>query len=169
MSYAPKRVFVLENGEYIEISYDELCRFEKENDSYKNKWFLPLYGMLMEVSEDEYKEFYRNKRHEKYCRERAKANNDFSYDMLTTDDFNGEDILTDQADNIDNIVEHKILLEKLRKCLSQLMAEERELITAVFFEGLSERKVSEVIGVPQKTINDRKHQILFKLRKLMES
>lgn len=169
MSFAPEKVFVLENGEYIEISYGELCRFEKENDSYKNKWFLPLYGMLMEVSEDVYKEFYRNKRHEKYCCERAKAKNDFSYDMLTTDDFNGEDILTTQTDNIDDIVEHKILLEKLRKCLSQLTAEERGLITAIFFEGLSERKLSEVTGVPQKTINDRKHQILFKLRKLMEN
>lgn len=62
MKYAPKRVFVLENGRYIEISYEELCNRSESDASYTNRRFLPLHGMLMEVDENEYKEFYRNSR-----------------------------------------------------------------------------------------------------------
>ena len=46
------------------------------------KLFLPLYGMLMEVTEQEYKTFYKTVRREKYLKEQSIANEDFSYDML---------------------------------------------------------------------------------------
>lgn len=46
--YAPRKVFILENGEYVEITYEELCRREESNPSYKDKLFLPLYGMIMD-------------------------------------------------------------------------------------------------------------------------
>lgn len=35
--YAPKKVFILENNEYIEITYEELCRREENNPSYGKK------------------------------------------------------------------------------------------------------------------------------------
>ena len=48
--YAPRKVFILENGEYVEISYEELCRREQNDPSYKDKLFLPLYGMIKETN-----------------------------------------------------------------------------------------------------------------------
>ena len=48
--YAPRKVFILENGEYVEISYEELCRREENDPSYKDKLFLPLYGMIKETN-----------------------------------------------------------------------------------------------------------------------
>ena len=41
----------------------------------------------------DYEEYYRAKRRQKYLDERSAENGDFSYDMLTTDEFSGEDIL----------------------------------------------------------------------------
>ena len=46
--------FLFENGEYIEISYEELCRREENDPSYKDKFFIPLHGMIMEVDETAY-------------------------------------------------------------------------------------------------------------------
>lgn len=43
-------MFVLENGQYAEITFEELQRREKEDKGYKDKYFLPLHGMLMEVT-----------------------------------------------------------------------------------------------------------------------
>lgn len=63
--YAPKKVFIWDNGKYIEITYAELCRREEIDPSYKDKLFLPLYGMLMEVSKSTYLEFYRLQRRQK--------------------------------------------------------------------------------------------------------
>ena len=58
MKYAPKKVFILENGVYKEISYNELKQLEQADKSYMDKLFLPLHGMLMEVTEETYKEYY---------------------------------------------------------------------------------------------------------------
>ena len=58
---------------------------------------------------------------------------------------------------------------KLHSCLSRLKPEERDLVTAIFFDGKSERALSEETGVPQKTINDRKRRILRTLKKLLEN
>ena len=95
------KVFILEDGSYTEINYEELCRRTEIDKAYEDKLFLPLHGMLMEVEEDEYRTFYKNVRRQKYLRERSIENEDFSYDMLTTDDFNGENILVDETQDIE--------------------------------------------------------------------
>lgn len=164
MKYAPKKVFVLENGTYLELSYTQ---FRQQTDTYHGRRFLPLHGMLMEVSEDAYKAFYREQRRQKYLNERSNDNGDFSYDMLTTDEFNGEDILVDTLSDTSGQAEKNILLDKLKKVLCELPDNERQLIDALFTQGLSEREWSAQSGIPQKTINDRKNRLLTKLRKLL--
>lgn len=96
--------------------------------------------------------------------ERSVGNGDFSYDMLTTDDFNGEDILIDTSQEIDEAVIHKIMLDKLHDSLVLLSDDEQKLINALFFRKLSEREWADETGIPQKTINDRKRRILIKLK-----
>ena len=100
MKYAPKKVFILENNEYVEITYEELCHREATDKSYGDKLFLPLHGMLMEVTEDVYADFYRDQRRQQYITARAIANGDVSYDALNTDEFNGEDTLVDPDENV---------------------------------------------------------------------
>ncbi|NLO86764.1 MAG: sigma-70 family RNA polymerase sigma factor [Clostridiales bacterium] len=56
----------------------------------------------------------------------------------------------------------------LHQSLSSLAVEERTLIEALFFEGLTERAYSERSGIPQKTVNDRKNRILKKLYQLLK-
>ena len=112
--------------------------------------------MLMEVPEDSYKAFYKRKRRKKYLKDRSKDNGDFSYDMLTTDEFNGEDILTDETADTQGEAERNLLLDKLKGVLVDLSDSERELIDALFAQGLSEREWSAQTGIPQKTINNRK-------------
>ena len=60
MKYAPKKVFILENGKYKEIKYSELQKLEQSDKSYAEKFFLPLYGMLMEVTAETYKAYYKD-------------------------------------------------------------------------------------------------------------
>lgn len=47
---APKKVFVLENGNYKELSYKDFCLLKEKDISYADKPFIPLHGMLMEVT-----------------------------------------------------------------------------------------------------------------------
>lgn len=169
MKYAPKKVFILDNCSYTELSYEEFCSLQENDVSYADKFFIPLHGMLMEVTEETYRNFYKSQRRQKYIDERSVENGDFSYDMLTTADFNGEDILIDTSQEIDEAVIHKIMLDKLHDSLVLLSGDEQKLINALFFRNLSEREWSAETGIPQKTINDRKRRILIKLKKLLES
>lgn len=164
MKYAPERVFVLEYGKYTEITYEELCRRTEENKEYEDKLFLPLHGMLMEVAEEEYKSFYKNVRRQKYLKELSATNEDFSYDMLTTDDFNGQDILVDTEQDVEEIVEKNLMLASLNDCLSLLSAEEKELIQMIYFEELTEREIAKKQGVSQVAIHKKKQRILHKLK-----
>ena len=67
MKYAPKKVFILENGKYKEITYSELQELEQSGKSYTEKFFLPLYGMLMEVTAETYKWYYNPCKNKSSC------------------------------------------------------------------------------------------------------
>lgn len=59
MKYAPKKVFILDNGSYTELSYEEFCSLKENDISYADKFFIPLHGMLLEVTEETYRDFYK--------------------------------------------------------------------------------------------------------------
>lgn len=168
MKYTPKKVFILENKSYTELSYEEFCSRIETDASFKDKRFVSLHGMLMEVMEETYKDLYKSQRRQKYIDERSAENGDFSYDMLTTDDFNGEDILVDTSQEIDDAIIDKIMLDKLRNALVLLSADEQKLIREIFFEELSERTLAKKYGVSQVAIHKRKNKILDKLKKFIE-
>lgn len=167
--YANAKCFVFSPDGYEEITYSELCRRRETDKSYAAKKFLPLHGMLMEVTPEQYREFYKERRHQKYLRERSEENGDFSYDMLTTEDFNGADILVDDSEDIAELVTRKIMLDKLKNCLSLLTPDEKLLISKHFFEEMSQVELSKEYGVNQSNISRRIGRILQKLKNLLET
>ncbi len=168
MKYAPKKVFILENGNYKEITYNELQKLERSDKFYVDKFFLPLHGMLMEVTEQTYREYYRDKRRQKYIDERSKANGDVSYNALDTDETLGEDVFADTKTDVETEVVNKMTVAELRKAFLLLSPDERELIKILFIDGVTERKTSEIYGVSQVAIHKRKNRILAKLKDFLE-
>lgn len=168
MKKQPKAVYIIENGKYTELTYEEFRHREQTCPLYADRLFIPLHGMLMEVSEKDYLDFYKNKRRQKYIDERSAENGDFSYDMLTTDDFNGEDILPDKSEPLDEQVVQKIMTDKLKSALPLLAEDEQKLIREIFYENLSERSLAEKYDVSQVAIHKRKVKILEKLKKIMK-
>lgn len=167
--YAESKCFILSNNGYEEITYSELCRRSTTDIRYKNKCFIPLHGMLMEVTPTEYDEYYRKRNRQRYLDRRSAENGDISIDMLTTDEFNGADILVDSAESVDEQVFRRILTDKLNTCLSLLSADETELIRSLFYEGLTEREYALKKGVYRNAVHKKKLRILEKLKKLLES
>lgn len=168
MRYAPKKVFILENGNYKEITYNELKQLEQADKSYMDKFFLPLHGMLMEVTEETYKEYYRDKRRQKYIDERSKLNGDISYNSFDTDELLGEDILVDKHIDVEAQVISKMTVEQLQKAFLLLSPDERELITAIYIQNLTEREYAKQKGVYHNAVHKRKLRILEKLKKFLD-
>lgn len=167
MKYAPKKVFILENGNYKEITYSELKTLEQADKEYANKYFLPLHGMLMEVTEEEYKAYYKDKRRQKYIDERSRENGDVSYDALDSSDMLGESVLVDIETNVEEQVTNKIILEQLHNAFLLLSEEEKEVITAIFKNNLTERELAKKKGVYHNAIHKQKRYFRFKTKCVM--
>ncbi len=166
MLYEPKKVFVLKNKKYFEISYAEYC--EKAQTEFKNKFFIPLHGSLMEVIKEVHDEFKKNNRHERYVQIRS-LKRELYYQSLDMDYFSGEEILPNPDEDVCDKVIDKIMAEQIKEIISKLPLEEQELMDALFFKGYSEREWSRISDVPQKTINDRKHKILEKIKNFLKN
>lgn len=91
-------------------------------------------------------------------------NGDFSYDMLTTDEFNGEDILVDAVSDTAGQAERNLLLEKLRQAVASLAEDDQQLIRVLYVEGMTERQYAEKTGVYHNAIHYRKKRLLAKLK-----
>lgn len=69
----------------------------------------------------------------------------------------------------ENTPERNIIYAEIKKalleCVAELAQEERALVQALYWQGLSEREYSRRSGIPQRTINHRKMYILEKIRK----
>jgi len=68
----------------------------------------------------------------------------------------------------EDIVAEQLEIIALHTALDLLAPNERELVTALFFDGLTEREYSSKTGIAQKTINDRKHRVFVKLERLLK-
>ena len=142
----PKKVFIIADGSSREITPAE-HEFRKEADAgYREKKFIGLHSMIMEVSEKEYIGFYRNKRRQKYLDEQRRDNGDVSYDALNSDEFNGEEILIAELPDVCDTLVHQQLLDKLRKT-----------------------ELAERYGVSQQAISKKIAKIRAKLKKLLEN
>jgi len=87
-----------------------------------------------------------------------------------TDEISGEEMIPDlDSPKVEDMAVANVLHRRLHHCLDLLPESERELIRALYFEDLTERQISKRTGVPQRTINDRRHKILRKLKKLLEN
>ena len=161
------KCFIRTSNGYEEITLAELKRRREIDPLYIDKFFIALHGMLMEVSEADYRDFYKAKRRQKYVNEEAVRIGVFSYHALDTDEMSGEEILVDKSPPIDEQVVKKMDIEAMLLCFSKLDEADRKLLSAIYFDSKSERQLSIETGVPQKTINDRKRRAISKLKKIL--
>ena len=160
------KCFILtKEGEYEEITYEELKRRREAFESYKYKKFLPLHGMLMEVKEEDYLNFYKE-----FDRYRYYERLQNYYNVLSVDEilFSGKDIFTDTNENLILKTEKKQELEELHQALLSLTSEELNLIHSLFWEENTIREYAKIIETSFTTIEYRKQITLEKLRKIIK-
>lgn len=167
MKYAPKKVFIIKDGGYQELTYEAYCALCESDSSYKDKRFLPLHGMLMEVAEDDYKAFYKARRRQKYLVEQSQDNKDISIDMLATEEFKDREVLLDAGQDVADQVVNRILLDKLRAVLPLLDKDDQELIYLHFFLNIPQTKIGQMFRLDQSSISRRINKILQKIKNLM--
>lgn len=168
MRYQPKKVFILENSTYQELTYQDYCQKRQNDDSYAERYFIPLQGMLLEVSQDIYSEFYRDKERERYLRKLDRENKLLSLESLKRDGNGTADISLSLSDDIAEKVISDLLLDRLRESISLLTAEEQQLIRQHYYDEISEVELSRKYGISQQAVSKRLKKVREKLKNLLE-
>lgn len=135
----------------------------------RKEYRINVQGVLVEVTKEVYLAYYRIERHTRTLDEKDERNGKVLYSALDTEETLGEEMIPDiGAASVEDVAVGNILCEKLHQCLTLLPEEERELLHALYFEGLSERQLSNRTGIPYMTIHNRKSRTLKKLKAMME-
>lgn len=84
--------------------------------------------------------------------------------LLGDEEGNGEEILADDAVDLDDFIiqdEEKLIL---KRALTELSFEEKQIIYGIFYENLTERALAEKLGLKKTYVHTQKIKILEKLK-----
>ena len=133
----------------------------------KNKKF-KYHGKILAASKDVYLAIKRPIWREKKRRQRAAQNPEKKIVVISLDALLECGISVTDPESVEEIVEENNLLERLRNALTKLTKGEQELVNALYYNGLTERKLSSISGIPQQTINSRRAVVIKKLKKILK-
>ncbi|HEP5852445.1 TPA: sigma factor-like helix-turn-helix DNA-binding protein [Streptococcus agalactiae] len=131
------------------------------------EYYLYVRGQKVKVSEDIYKVYWREKEHEKYLEQVDKKNHLLFFSSLDHDG-NFVDNLADESVDVEKIIETHILIETVRKAMSRLNDEERDIIERLYFNDETLSSVARSKKVSYQAIQWRKNNILKKLKVLLK-
>ena len=131
------------------------------------EYYLYVRGQKVKVSEDIYKVYWREKEHEKYLEQVDKKNHLLFFSSLDHDG-NFVDNLADESVDVEKIIETRILIETVRKAMSRLNDEERDIIERLYFNDETLSSVARSKKVSYQAIQWRKNNILKKLKVLLK-
>lgn len=156
-------------GIYEEITYEELEKRRKIVNSYNEKKFIYIHGMLLEVSKNEYEDYYTEIERNRYCKKVLQKLQVISIEELNSDeDMDDKEVIADNSKDIEFEIERKIEIEQLRKALLKLDKEEYQLIKELFFNEKTMTEYAESKGYVTSTIYYRKNKVLEKLKKILK-
>ena len=131
------------------------------------EYYLYVNGQRVKVSEQIYKVYWREKEHEKYLEQVDKKNHLLFFSSLDHDG-NFVDNLADESVDVEKIIETQILIETVRKAVSRLNDEERDIIERLYFNDETLRAVAKTQNISHPALIKRRDKILEKLKKFIE-
>ena len=128
MKYAPRKIYIKENGGYVELSYKDFCRRRESDQSYMDKLFIPVQGCLLEVVREQYTDFYRDKERWRYLKKLDTNHKLLSLEGFTDSEGNVLDFIVDEAVDVAETVVHAVMVDRLKAALPLLSDGEQALV-----------------------------------------
>lgn len=154
--------FIKDHLGYRKITCGELNQMKLENpEAFKERWFIPVEGFLLEVSYKDYQEYYQMKERWDYLIKLDKKNHPISLERIPAG-------VKAEGVDVHKVFEADAMIKALKKALSDLNEDERDLINALFYEEQTVMDISRKYQLPLQTIYSRKRKVLDKLRRLIE-
>ena len=135
----------------------------------REKYVIKIQGKLIEVTPDVYYAYFRMERQERWQEEKKQEHEVFSYDALDNGETVGSEVIPDMASpSLEELAIARELHDQIRHAVAALPKAERELLRAIYFEGLTEKEYAEKMGMSQTGISYRRRKILSKLKLFLD-
>lgn len=147
----------------------------------KDKRKLWIAGQFIEVTEEIYQVYMQGDRKMRYLETDLKIertildesgriqqiipSREDSLDRLVEDNARQ---FEDTRESVEDAVLRKLAEDDLRRALTKLTDEEYALVSALFYEGRTERDYAKELGVSQVAVHKRKQRILKKLKGILK-
>lgn len=136
----------------------------------KEKYIIKVDGKLVDVTPEVYYAYYRMERQERGQEEKKAYNKVMSYDALDDEKKKVIDNIPDiSIMSMDEIVIANDMKSRLHRAMDLLPEGERELLQAIYFQGKTEEKYGNEVGISQKGISYRCKKALSNLRRIYKA
>ena len=133
-------------------------------------YYIIINGEKICVSEEVYSVYRQMRRQERTLAEKDSRNFVLKYEDFADGEVTGEEQIYDFLQpSVEELALTNIIYRKLHKAIEMLQQDERELITAIYFQGYSVHQLAKKTGAPYMTISCKKARILCKLKKILEN
>jgi len=129
------------------------------------QYYLTVSGKKIYVSEKVYKAYWSEKNKEKYLYQTDKKNNLVFFSQMPIEDNNWHLQIPDQTIDIEEIIQQKILFEKLHCAIQSLNDKDKELVDRLYYNNETLEEIAKSKNVSYQAIQQRKNKILNYLRK----
>lgn len=134
----------------------------------KEKYMIKVEGKLIEVTPDVYYAYFRMERQERWQEEKQQGHAVVSYDALDDGETVGVEVVPDlTTPSMEEAVMTREIHEKLHRVVDALPKAERDLIHAIYFDGMTTREYAKLSGLSQTGVSYRLRKILSKLKSFM--
>ncbi|EJP18837.1 hypothetical protein HMPREF1142_1743 [Peptostreptococcaceae bacterium AS15] len=133
----------------------------------QKEYFLFVNGNKVMVSEDVYKAYWQEKNHENYLKQVDRKNHLLLFSSFDNDGHFEESII-DEGIDVEKIVQTQIMIDAVRKALSKLNDDEREIVEKLYYDEESIRSISKKRNISHPALIKKKNKILDKLKKLLK-
>ena len=135
-----------------------------------DNYYITINGEKICVSEEVYDVYRQMRRQERTLAEKDSRNFVLKYEDFADGEIIGEEQIYDFLQpSVEELALTNIIYHKLHRAIEMLPQTEREIITAIYFQGYSVHQLAKESGTPYMTISCRKERILCKLKKILES
>ena len=136
----------------------------------KEKYMIKVEGKLVEVTPEVYYAYFRMERQERGQEEKKAYNKVVSYDALDDAEKKAIDNIPDVAiTSMDEIVIANDMKNRLHRALDLLPKGERELLQAIYFQGKTEEKYGNEVGISQRGVSYQCKKALSNLRAIYKA
>ena len=135
----------------------------------KEKYIITINEEQIEVTPEVYYAYYRMARQERGQEEKKQRNIVLSYDALDNEETIGEAALADVVSpSLEQLILTKEKYDLLYRAVDTLPRGDRNLIKAIFSDGMTEAQYAAMVGLTQQGVSYRLKKILSKLKMFLE-